>query len=141
VAQQALDEWVIYYNTARPHQALGDATPAERFQTMPPEPVLGSPSPATDGRGGSQGRREPLPPSGTRDGQGWISRKVGPNGIVCVDWQQVSVGKHRAGSRCDVLVTDQLLQFWIGEELMKTVTRTGSGEVRKKHAQGARPRA
>jgi Integrase core domain len=31
VAQQALDEWVGYYNTARPHQALNDATPAERF--------------------------------------------------------------------------------------------------------------
>jgi hypothetical protein len=56
-----------------------------------------------------------------------------------VDWQQVSVGKHRAGDRCDVLVTEQLLQFWIGEELMKTVIRTGSGEVRKKHAQGGRP--
>ena len=72
-----------------------------------------------------------------REGDGWVSRKVGRNGIVCVNWQQVSVGKHRAGSRCDVLVTDQLLQFWIGAELMKTVTRTGSGEVRKKHAQGS----
>ena len=63
------------------------------------------------------------------------------NGIVCVSWQQVRVGKHRAGERCDVLVSDQLLQFWIGAELMKTVTRTSSGEVRKKHAQGSRARA
>jgi hypothetical protein len=76
-------------------------------------------------RGDSQGLREPLPTNGNRD--------------VCVNWQQVSVGKHRAGARCDVLVTDQLLQFWIGEELMKTVTRTGGREVRKKHAQGSRP--
>src|SRR5436190_3707736 len=30
-AQEALDEWVTYYNTQRPHQALGDATPASRF--------------------------------------------------------------------------------------------------------------
>jgi transposase InsO family protein len=139
VAQQALDEWVIYYNTARPHQALNDATPAERFRTTAAEPGSSSLSPAPDGRGGSQGRREPISTNGSRDGQGWISRKVGANGIVCVEWQQVSVGKHRAGARCDVLVTDQLLQFWIGEELMKTVTRTGSGEVRKKHAQGSRP--
>jgi hypothetical protein len=70
-----------------------------------------------------------------------VSRRVRPNGIVCVSWQQVSVGKHRAGQRCDVLITDQLLQFWIGEELMKTVTRTSTGEVRKKHAQGAKPQA
>ena len=76
-----------------------------------------------------------------RDGDGWISRRVGPNGIVCVSWQQISIGKHRAGQRCDVLVNDQLLQLWIGAELVKTVTRTSTGEVRKKHAQGARPRA
>jgi hypothetical protein len=31
VAQQALDEWVAYYNTTRPHQALSDATPIDRF--------------------------------------------------------------------------------------------------------------
>ena len=74
-----------------------------------------------------------------RTGDGWVSRKVGRNGIVCVGWQQVSVGKHRAGQRCDVLVNDKLLQLRIGAELMKTVTRTGTGEVRKKHAQGSRP--
>jgi len=71
-----------------------------------------------------------------REGEGWVSRKVGPNGIVCVQWQQVSVGKYRAGSRCDVLVTDQVLQFWIGSELVKTVTRASTGEVRKKNAAG-----
>jgi hypothetical protein len=74
-----------------------------------------------------------------RDGDGWVSRRVGPNGVVSVSWQQVSVGMHRAGQRCDVLVSDQVLQFWIGEELLKTVTRTSSGEVRKKHAAGSRP--
>ena len=31
VAQQALDEWVDYYNNARPHQSLDMATPAQRF--------------------------------------------------------------------------------------------------------------
>jgi transposase InsO family protein len=32
IAQAALDEWVNYYNQARPHQSLGDATP----QPVPP---------------------------------------------------------------------------------------------------------
>jgi hypothetical protein len=32
LAQSALDEWVAYYNTTRPHQSLGDAIPANRFQ-------------------------------------------------------------------------------------------------------------
>src|ERR1700743_3819942 len=30
-AQQALDEWVAYYNNERPHQSLDMATPAQRF--------------------------------------------------------------------------------------------------------------
>ena len=30
-AQQALDEWVAWYNTQRPHQAMGMAAPASRF--------------------------------------------------------------------------------------------------------------
>src|SRR5438132_7149663 len=30
-AQEALDEWVSYYNTQRPHQGLFDATPDSRF--------------------------------------------------------------------------------------------------------------
>ncbi len=35
VTQQALDEWVDFYNTARPHQALQMATPAQRFTAYP----------------------------------------------------------------------------------------------------------
>ena len=31
VAQGALDEWVAYYNTERPHRSLEMATPANRF--------------------------------------------------------------------------------------------------------------
>ena len=30
-AQEALDAWVVKYNTERPHQSLGDRPPAERF--------------------------------------------------------------------------------------------------------------
>lgn len=30
-AQRALDDWVVKYNTERPHQSLGDRPPAERF--------------------------------------------------------------------------------------------------------------
>jgi len=126
-AQGALDEWVAYYNTQRPHQALGYATPAARFQQQPTDAALTL--------------REPPPPGADRSGDGWVSRRVAANGVVCVAWQQVSVGKHRAGARCDVLVTDQLLQFWIGDELLKTVERAGSGEVRKKNASGTSKRA
>lgn len=69
-----------------------------------------------------------------RTGQDWVSRRVASNGVVSVSWQQVSVGKHHAGARCDVHVDDRLLQFWVGAELIKTVSRTSTGTVRKKRA-------
>jgi len=117
-AQQALDEWVAYYNAVRPHQALAMATPASRFSAA-----------AAAAR---QADLTALVPD--RTGEDWVARKVGPNGIVCVSWQQVSVGKHHAGQRCDVHVGRDLLQFWVGADLLKTVSRASSGEVRKKNA-------
>jgi len=105
-------------------------TPGLRFEqrpvgaTGPAEQLTDSMRPAPDG-----------------DGDSWVARKVCSNGIVCVSWQQVSVGKHRAGQRCDVLVTPELLQFWIDDELLKTVKRRSTGEVRKKRATGTGKRA
>jgi len=58
------------------------------------------------------------------------------NGVVCVNWQEVSVGKHYGGNRCDVLVTAELLQFWVGNQLLKTVARKADGPIRKKNATG-----
>jgi hypothetical protein len=69
-----------------------------------------------------------------------VTRSVSRNGVVCVGWQQVSVGKHFSGSACNVLVSDTLLQFWVGNELLKTVARTENGEIRKKNAAGTSPR-
>jgi hypothetical protein len=127
IAQAALDEWVNYYNQARPHQSLGDATPHSRFH--PTEASALAPV-----------GRVPAPRAPQRDGDAWVSRKVAANGIVCVGYQQVSVGKNYSGSPCDVLVTGDLLQFWVGNQLLKTVARTSNRPIRKKHAAGTSPR-
>src|SRR6202140_3634107 len=109
-AQEALDEWVSYYNMQRPHQALGDHTPESRFHS-----------------GDKEVRHQLRHPE--RNGEQWVSRRVASNGLVSVGYQQVSVGRNYAGSACDVLVTDGLLQFWVGNELLKTVARTSHGPV------------
>ena len=114
-AQRELDAWVEHYNRDRPHYSLNMATPASRFTTA--------------------ARREPVT-TPDRSGPDWVARKVATNGIVCVSWQQVSVGVHRAGERCDVLVGPDSLQFWIGNELTRTVARTSTGPVRNKRALG-----
>lgn len=119
VAQQALDEWVDYYSTSRPHQSLDMATPAQRFTPAAPA----APAAVSQPPGGAE-----------RTGDGWVSRRVCANGIVCVSWQQVSIGRHYAGARCDVHVDGDLLRFWIGENLVRTAARTNRGEVRNKRA-------
>jgi transposase InsO family protein len=138
VAQQALDEWVEYYNTQRPHQSLNMATPVQRF-TAPvavTEERLRSVHGCAEPPAAAPTRR-PADTSALaidRTGEGWVSRRVGPNGVVCVAWQQVSVGKYRGGENVDVYVDDKLMQIWSGPELLKTVTRTSTGPVRKKNA-------
>jgi transposase InsO family protein len=114
-AQERLDAWVAAYNTDRPHQSLDMHTPAERYGTGPRRPVSTIPD---------------------RTGPDWVARKVSTVGVVCVSWQQVSVGRHRAGERCDVHVGPDILQFWIGNELLRTVTRTSTGPVRNKRPLG-----
>ena len=114
-AQERLDAWVASYNTDRPHQSLDMATPAERYGTGPRRPVTTIPD---------------------RSGPEWVARKVSTVGVVCVAWQQVSVGRHRAGERCDVHIGEDILQFWIGNELLRTVKRTSTGPVRNKRPLG-----
>lgn len=117
-AQKALDAWVAEYNYVRPHQSLKMATPAQRFTAgICVSPAVTAPG-ATDDRGV----------------QDWVSRTVTTNGVVCVSWQQVSVGRHYAGARCDVHVDGGLLRFWVGDQLVKTAARTSIGEVRNKRA-------
>jgi hypothetical protein len=124
-AQSELDEWVRSYNHDRPHQSLDDDCPAERYLVEPRVPAAAARS--ADRVAGP--------------GEQWVTRKVASNGIVGVDWQQISVGVHRAGQACDILVNDSILQLWIGNELMKTAARTRKGELRNKNAQGTSPRA
>jgi hypothetical protein len=115
-AQAELDAWVRSYNTERPHQGIGMATPASRF------------TPAT-------GRTADTSAMGTeRSGQDWISRKVAVTGIISVAWQQINCGRHRAGHRVDVHLDGPTMQVWDGDELLKTVLRDNHKEVRKKHA-------
>lgn len=94
-------------------------TPAARFV-----PAIGVSTPAAQRAIAGQ----------DRSGGDWVSRRVCANGIVSVSWQQVCVGRHHAGARCDVHVDGDLLRFWIGDDLVKTAAKTSPGAVRKRRA-------
>ena len=64
----------------------------------------------------------------------WVARRAGANGVISVSWQQICLSQAAAGHPVDVHVTDRVIQVWDGNQLLKTVARTSSGEVRKKKA-------
>ena len=79
---------MVHYNTQRPHQGIAMATPHERFwrREQPPaaaaELVLdASAVAATSPAMVVQERRE---------GEAWVARRVGTNGVISVSWQQLA---------------------------------------------------
>jgi transposase InsO family protein len=122
-AQGELDEWVDDYNTRRPHQALDMAVPADRFHRSQPAPVTTLRLAPASGR----------PATGRGDGT-WVARRASAVGAVCVNWQQVCLGQAAAGRNIDVWVTDQVLQCYDGDQLLRTEKRTNRREVKKKRA-------
>jgi hypothetical protein len=121
-AQVELDAWVLDYNTNRPHQGIGMATPIERFSRR----SLTEPSPRA---------LDLTALNRDRSGDDWISRTVSINGTISVANQVFSVGKHRSGAIVDIRITDQVIETWDGSELLKAVLRNSKGVVRKKRAE------
>jgi hypothetical protein len=98
-------------------QALGMATPASPFIQATP------------------GRPADTSALSTEHGGDWISPKVTTNGIISVAWQEINCGKHRAGYVVDIHQQGPTMQVFDGEELLKTVLRTSTKEVRKRRAE------
>ncbi len=115
-AQAELDAFVKHYNSERPHQGMDMAIPKERFLTA--SPTISKVRASTS-------------PSGTGT---WVARRIGGNGVICIAWQQISIGRHKAGLDVDVLVSDSMIHIYYKEELLKTALRSNSKEVRKKRA-------
>jgi transposase InsO family protein len=122
-AQAELDAWVEEYNHRRPHQGIGMVPPAERF-------LAASPAPAVPIRPTADTAR----PVAARGDGDWVARRANAVGVVTVNWQQIVLGKAAAGRELDVWVTDEVIQVYDGDQLLRTQLRQGSGEVRKKRA-------
>jgi len=120
--QAELDAWVEDYNLRRPHQGIDMDTPAQRFHRGDLAVVTPLRAPTT-----------PRPNTTRSDGT-WIARRASKVGVVCVNWQQVCLGAAAAGSNIDVWVTDHVMQFFDGDQLLRTEQRTTTGDIRKKRA-------
>jgi hypothetical protein len=119
-AQAALDAWVTDYNTNRPHQALGMLPPVARYL---PDQAPAEAFPAV------------VPPDRPpRDGQ-WVTRRVSRKGVICLDNQFFSVGRHHALELLEIHVTDRLFAVWNDGSLIKRVQRDHHGPIRNQRAQ------
>jgi transposase InsO family protein len=120
-AQRALDEWVVTYNTIRPHQSIGDRPPAERFAlALPAEPEQIKDD-ATDD---DHERENPVVPR--------ITRRVGTDGRIHLAGFGYSTGRWLAGEVVEVAIMANLVEISHRGAVVATHAR--------RHARGSDPK-
>jgi len=99
--QDALDTWVIEYNTARPHQSCGGRPPAERFaladRSLAADDSAAAPVPAAQPAAGKR-------PAG-------VSRWVNAHGKVSLAGFSYGVGAAYAGEPVEVVTASGLVDI------------------------------
>ena len=102
--QALLDRFRTHYNHERPHQGIGDLTPAERYLPNPPlgELTLAEPN-------------EPVYPKHT------VVRKVGPHGDVGYDGLIIGLGRRWAGAHVRIDPVAQLIHIYHGSDLIRSL--------------------
>jgi transposase InsO family protein len=103
--QDLLDQFRDHYNHDRPHQGIGDATPAERY----PAPMTTSPVAM------GPGQEQPTYPPGS------MVRKVNANGVIGVRGHQVGVGMRWKHLRVRVVDLAGITHIYFGEELIRSL--------------------
>lgn len=100
--QELLDKFAVHYNEHRPHQGIGDVTPAERYLPQPAE--------------------QPAPPDAAVVYPPYsVTRKVSPNGMVAYQNYQIGVGRRWAGARVRVVVAGTLIHIYFADTLIRSL--------------------
>jgi transposase InsO family protein len=126
-AQAAIDGWVAEYNTTRPHQAIGMATPAQRFSTaaaraeedlLPlrlPAVIALAPVPAAEPEPG------PAVAAIWQGGPVEFDRVVPPSGNMEVLGKQFWLGTGRAGMTVTFWASVDIIHLTIASARVKSV--------------------
>jgi transposase InsO family protein len=120
--QATLDRFRHHYNEERPHQALGDRTPAQRYRPAPELGLVPADLP------------EPDYPRGA------IVRTVWSNGVVTYDCRTIGLGRRWAGVKVRIVPAGELVHVYYGRALLRSLAfdpnrrhqSTGSGQPRRK---------
>jgi transposase InsO family protein len=101
--QDVIERFRVHYNTERPHQALGDKTPEERFSPTPPLDIEGLPM------------AEPTYP------QGSVLRSVSRIGNISMRGHQIGLARRWAGKRVRVVEVAGITHVYFGEHLIRSL--------------------
>ena len=153
-AQAAIDAWVIGYNTTRPHQALGMATPAQRFSTatakaeqelLPlrlPSVIALAPVPAPPAERPTAGP-DPTPAGEQPPYHGGpveFERVVPPSGNMEVRGKQFWLGTARTGLVVTFWASVDVIHLTIGGARVKSVrSHLSTADLARLAAGGGRP--
>ena len=107
--QELLDGFRFHYNRQRPHQGIGDQTPAERYATEAiPNGIIGLPGP--------EEMTEPVYPPYS------FVRKVGSSGNVGFRGKLIQVGSRWAGAQVRVVEVERLVHIYHGDNMIRVLT-------------------
>jgi len=112
--QQALDAWVVVYNTERPHQALGMRPPIDRFSLAaagPGELEVLEPVPVAQ-------QAPHQPPTRARARPAGVQRWVDQGGVIRLAGFSYRVPIVLAGEAVEAVVADNLVEVYHREVLV-----------------------
>ena len=156
-AQAAIDAWVNEYNTARPHQALAMATPAERFSTAAAQAeqdllplrlpaviaLAAAPAASTPQADLAERPAEPPVPPAVRVYDGGpveFERVVPASGNMQVARRQFWLGPDRSGTTVTFWASTEVIHLLIAGTRVKTVrSHLSAADLTALAATGARP--
>jgi transposase InsO family protein len=124
--QLLLDRFRSHYNDERPHQGIGNQTPAERYR---PGPVSGSPLGEL-----ALAEREKTPTYAPYS----LVRKVWRNGVVAYDGFGITLGSRYRGASVRIVEVGELVHVYLGEELIRVVALDRSRRYQKLGTRGKR---
>lgn len=101
--QAIIDRFRDDYNTDRPHQGIGDMTPAERYRPSPR--ALGHADELVD---------PDYPPDA-------IVRKVSSHGVVCWNYIKIALGTMWGGRRVQIVPNDDWIHIHFGDLVIRSV--------------------
>jgi len=116
--QLLLDRFRSHYNQHRPHQGIGNQTPAQRY--LPGPPPL---APLGELRL-AETEQQTYPPHA-------VVRTVWRNGVVTYQGMGITLGKRFAGARVRMLEVGELVHVYLGDELLRVLAPDRSKRYQK----------